>query len=143
VAAQYWEVEFRNGDGVENEIYLGRLMLGPVWSPEVGPALNYKIQWQEYSVSDRSLSGIDYVDQIPPRLEIDLTLERLQGTEVFGEFARMAKKVGTKLPIIMQLTDEDLRQKKLTTVYGKFTASPGVEKTETAYKSNLIILEDL
>lgn len=113
IQAQYWTVEISdeaNGDGY---VEIGRLWMGPFWSPGINYDVGASLGWEARATEEEALGGVLYFDDKPSVRVFSFTLGSVTDTEAFGnllELQRIAR--NSREVVVIPDPDDTLRSFK-------------------------------
>ncbi len=117
--ARYWTVEVANGAGAADKFYLGRMLLGDYWEVETNPSWGLQYGLVSLSKTFESLGYVKWSNNAGSHYRVSFQLDQIKDHELFGQFIRLAHHCGTHKDFLIQITDEDNKKAKFTTIYGR------------------------
>lgn len=83
VTARYWRIDLADATLPDN-IQVGRVFLGPSWTPTVPLLYGWRIGPEDQSKVEKSYGGQAYSDRRPKQRVISFTLDLMPESEMFG-----------------------------------------------------------
>lgn len=97
--ARYWRVDL--ADSTVNNLRVGRLFIGPAWTPTKSMLFGWSIAHNDASRRTRSLGGALYVDESFRTRTLDFTLSFLSQTEMYTNPFEMMRANGLAHDILV------------------------------------------
>jgi len=104
ITARYWRVDFN--DSTLNNIRVGRLFIGPAWTPTKEMLFGWALTWADNSRRTKSRGGQSYIDLGPRFRILDFTLSFMGQSEMYNNAFELARRNGTNEDVLV-IPDED------------------------------------
>ncbi len=82
-AARYWRFDISDA-GVDDNLQIGRVFLGPKWTPSVGQPLEWFVVTDDPSDIVESYGGQSHADELPKRRVLVFSLDWMNEAEMYG-----------------------------------------------------------
>ena len=109
--SRYLGVTVSDEDGLNENGYLefGNLWIGDGFAPTLGPSFGWSLGYEDVSLIETSIGGIDYIDPRPKYRVLRFGLDHLTSDE-WSQGLAMSRDLGTTEPllVIMSATDTNL-----------------------------------
>lgn len=92
IAARYWRIDI--ADASLTQLRVGRVFLGPSWTPAAGQNFGWGVEPSDDSVVSESYGGQSYADIRPQRRVLEFELDYMSEAEVYGNAFAMARAQG-------------------------------------------------
>lgn len=92
-AARYWRLDLADAT-VASNLQIGRVFLGPKWTPSVNQEYGWSVTVLDPSDLDESYGGQEYADEKPQRRQVQFTLTWMNEAEMYGNAFALARANG-------------------------------------------------
>lgn len=92
--ARYIRVEITDTSNPDGFIELGRIFVGPSWSPVTGIAAGFQIGHEDVTTVEESVGRTEYFDRRPLVRTMRFSLDFLQTSEIFGPVFDFERQLG-------------------------------------------------
>lgn len=141
--ARYWRLDLVDAsltDGIE----VGRVFLGPKWSPTYAQGFGWSMMTEDPSKKSRSYGGQSYADVKPQRLVIEFTLEFMSEAEMYGNAFAMSRAAGVVGDVLAVNDSASSAYQSEQRVFGQCAASEPVTNYErSVYRQKFRVEERL
>lgn len=96
VLHRYWRVEISDTSNPDGAVQLGRLWMGPIWQPGINYDWGPAFTWQSRDRAVEARSGARFVETLPGRRVLRLSLHELTDQEAWGRIAELMRALGTE-----------------------------------------------
>ncbi len=93
VSARYWRLDLTDNTVADN-LRIGRLFLGPKWTPSIGPSLGLSVMAEDRSKIGESYGGQSFPDVRPQSRVLQFELSFLSESEAYSNAFAMARAAG-------------------------------------------------
>jgi hypothetical protein len=93
VSARYWRLGLTDNTVADN-LRIGRLFLGPKWTPSVGQLYGWSIGVDDPSIVEESYGGQSYPDVRPQKRVLQFELSYMDESEMYTNAFAMARAAG-------------------------------------------------
>jgi hypothetical protein len=141
-AARYWRIDFADA-GVESYLQVGRIFLGPSWTPTHRMLLGASYTSDDPSIIGRSRAGQQFADILPQRRVLQFELAFMDEEEMFTNAFAIARAAGrvSDVLVIPNPSSDYLSQRS---IFGTLAASqPLVNDVLYLYRQKFIVEERL
>ena len=141
-AARYWLLNL--SDASVPLLQVGRVFLGPKWTPTLNQGFGWSVTPQDESKVTRSYGGQAFVDERPQRRIIQFTLNFISEAEMYANAFAMARASGVARDVLAVNDIAASGYLAEQAVYGLCTASePLVHENYGAFRQKFSIEERL
>lgn len=141
--ARYWRIDLSDPAVAEGNLRVGRVFLGPSWTPTVRQLFNWSVVSLDESSHDASYAGQEYADEKPQRRELNFVLDYLNEAELYGNAFALARANGVVRDV---LAIPDIAGSYLSeqAVFGKLAAAePIFHRLPQIYRQKFTVRERL
>jgi hypothetical protein len=141
--ARYWRIDLSDPAVAEGNLRVGRVFLGPSWTPTVPQLFDWSVVSLDESPGDASYAGQEYDDEKPQRRVLSFTLDYLAEAEMYGNAFALARANGIVRDV---LAIPDIAGSYLSeqAVFGKLAAAePIFHRLPQIYRQKFTVRERL
>ena len=141
--ARYWRIDIADAT-VPDNLEVGRVFLGPRWSPSLAQEYGWSVIPIDPSEIDESYGGQDYANVRPQRRQLQFALNWMDRDEMFGNAFALARAVGVVGDVLA--VNDTLGGVYITeqSVFGRLIASePMTHEKARIYRQKFTIKERL
>lgn len=141
--ARYWRIDLSDAAVAEGNLRVGRLFLGPSWTPTQGPDFGWAIQTLDDSPGDESYAGQEYDEEKPQRRLLTFVLDHMTEAEAYGSAFALARANG-RVRDVLAIYDINGSYLSEQAVFGKLIAGePIPHRLPRVYRQKFTIRERL
>lgn len=143
VQARYWRIAITDTDNAAGYVQAGRLWMGRVVSPEIGPRFGASLTWEARSEEERSLGGVLYFDERPSARVYTFELAALTNGEAMGWALDLQRVAGNSGEIVIIPDPDDAQRRIKRDILGRLRAMDPLTQFSHGYQSTGYTLEEL
>lgn len=141
-AARYWRLDLADAS-VASNLQVGRVFLGPSWTPAVNMEYGWGVASMDSSDLDESYGGQDYADIRPQRRLLQFSLGFQSEAELYGNAFAMARANG-RVHDVLAIPDASGAYLSQQAVWGLVqTSEPLINERLGIYRQKFTIKERL
>lgn len=142
VAARYWRLDLADAT-VPSNLQIGRVFLGPKWSPSVNQEFGWSVVPVDSSDLDESYGQQEYADEKPQQRVVQFSLNWMNEAEMYGNAFAMARANG-RVRDVLAIHDIAGAYLSQQAVWGLVQASePLIHERSQIYRMKFTIRERL
>lgn len=141
-AARYWRLDLADAT-VPSNLQIGRVFLGPKWSPSVNQEFGWSVVSVDSSDLDESYGKQEYADEKPQQRVIQFTFNWMNEAEMYGNAFALARANG-RVRDVLAIHDIAGAYLSQQAVWGLVQASePLIHERAKIYRTKFTIKERL
>lgn len=127
VSARGWRFDIQNTGNPDGYVQLGRVFLGPMWSPTINMALGASLEWNDDSEVQTAISNAEYYLEKQPYRVARFTLPNMNEGEAWGTAFDIQRRVGVTKEVIFLWAGDDATFRRERSIYGRLRALSPIE----------------
>jgi hypothetical protein len=140
--ARYWRIDLAD-TAVDSNLQVGRVFLGPKWTPTVAQQLPWSVMSLDPSQRTRTKGGQVHVDELPQMRIVQFTLDYMTEAEMFGNAFALARANGLARDVLA-VSEPDGSYLSQQAIFGLLQASePLVNERLSLWRQKFTIEERL
>lgn len=144
ISARYCRVRVIDTGNEDGHIDIGRVFIGPSWSPGFNMSFGASTAYEDPTVVDTAMGGAEYFDQRDPFRVMRFTLALLKtDTEGFGKVLEITRRAGTSGEILVIPDADDLTNAQRRNFAGRLRVLSPFEQTLQEYGSMTFEIKEL
>lgn len=141
--ARYWRIDLDDAAVAEGQLRVGRVFLGPSWTPAQGQDFGWAPVTVDDSPGDQSYAGQEYDEEKPQRRGLMFVLDHMTEAEAYGSAFALARANG-RVRDVLAIPDINGAYLSEQAVYGKLsTGEPIPHRLPQVYRQKFTIRERL
>lgn len=141
--ARYWRIDFSDPAVAEGNLRIGRVFLGPSWTPSVPQLFDWAPVIVDASPGEESWGGQEWDDERPQRRGLMFMLSWMNEAEMYGNAFAMARENG-RVRDVLAIPDINGAYLSEQAVFGKLqTGEPLFHSHSQIYRQKFTIRERL
>lgn len=110
VAARYWKVEISDASNADGFVQIGRLFVGPAWSPAVNYDYGASLGFESDTTLEKALGGQEYFDRRTGRRVFRCQLSWLSEQEAYERAWEIQRSLGYDGEVLVLIDPDNRRQ---------------------------------
>lgn len=141
--ARYWRVEINDTANTAGYIEIGRLWMGPLWSPSRQYSFGATLVWEPRSEEERSLGGVLYFDEQPAVRVFSFDLAAASDIEAFGTLLDVQRLARNDREVVVIPDPDDTPRRFKRDMLGRLRKSNPLAQIAHGYQSAGFEVEEL
>lgn len=141
-ASRYWRIDLEDTT-VADHLEVGRLFLGPTWTPTYGHSYGYSIGWQDVSPRDVTPGGQWYISERARRRVLQLSMDFGTQADMLGSALNLGREAGSATDVLV-MPETSGNYVPVLAVWGLMTElAPVVHANVNIYRQRYLVEERL
>lgn len=141
LTARYWRIAISDENNGAGYVQIGRLWMGPVWSPERNAQYGARLRWEPQATEQRTDSGVLYFDEKPPIRAFAFSLT-VSDDEAFGTLLDLGRIAGNSRDVIVRPDADDLARGYKRNIRGRLREADWLEQAYFGFQKTAYVIEE-
>jgi hypothetical protein len=142
-SARYWRIQFSDTANADGYVQVGRLWMGPVWSPaRQSYSYGATLGWEPRDRAAVSRSGRRYSERNSAARVFEFQLESMGDAEAFGRVLDMRRLLGSEGQLLVIPDPDDTAQRHRRDILARIRRHSGVRQTFLDLQQTAFELEE-
>ncbi len=140
--ARFWLIEMADPANSRGYLDFAKLILSPAFQPSVNISFNWKIEWVDPSLVNRTRGGQVFTDPRPSFRRLSMVFENQQTLEAFSHLYELDRMCGRSKPVLAIVMPTDTANLHRVTIYGSMPNLPALQNTYVDRYSKNVVIEE-